>query len=125
INTAQTLFNSYVSRERSQLMLWSSVKIGNKTIVSRALTLTQVVNMKVSYTITLCFAGLLMASPAMAAKVYKWVDENGLTNFSEHPPRNTKAEVLTPKIGHSEPVTYDTHQGQPEAEEEPSTEPKS
>lgn len=64
--------------------------------------------MKFPQAIIFCLAGLVAASPAMAVKVYKWVDDNGVTNFSEHPPKNTKSEELRPNIGHSEPVNYET-----------------
>lgn len=48
----------------------------------------------------------LLAPQVMASKVYKWVDENGITHFSEHPPRNTPTTLIKPKTGHSEPVFY-------------------
>lgn len=64
--------------------------------------------MKPMCAIAFCLAGLLIGSPAMAAKVYKWVDENGVVNFSAHPPKDTQSTVIRPKTGHSEPVTYDT-----------------
>lgn len=64
--------------------------------------------MKFPYALIFCLVGLVAASPVMAAKVYKWVDKDGVTNFSEHPPRNTQSEELKPKTGHSEPVKYDT-----------------
>jgi hypothetical protein len=70
--------------------------------------------MRSLYTFIFCLIGLLIASPTMAAKVYKWVDENGVVNFSEHPPKNTPTTVIRPKTGHSEPVTYDPP-GQPAA----------
>jgi hypothetical protein len=63
--------------------------------------------MKHTCVIALCLASLLAGSPALAAKVYKWVDEQGVVNFSEHPPKNTKAVEIKPNIGHSEPVIYE------------------
>lgn len=81
--------------------------------------------MKLSRTTAICLAGLLVAAPAMATKVYKWVDENGVVNFSEHPPRNIPNEVLTPKIGHSDPVNYETNETQTPATEQTSAEPQS
>jgi hypothetical protein len=41
-----------------------------------------------------------------AAQIYKWVDEDGVTHFSERPPKNTPAALIKPKTGHSEPVFY-------------------
>ncbi len=42
---------------------------------------------KVSYTmlLALCF-GLSLAPPTNATDIYKWIDNNGVPNFSEHPP---------------------------------------
>jgi hypothetical protein len=68
--------------------------------------------MRSIYAIVFCLIGMVIGSPAMAAKVYKWVDENGVVNFSEHPPKNTPTTVIRPNTGHSEPVTYATP-GQP------------
>lgn len=45
---------------------------------------------------------------AGSAQIYKWVDENGVTHFSERPPHNTPATLIKPKTGHSEPVFYGT-----------------
>lgn len=56
----------------------------------------------------LCMASVLLANPSFAAKIYKWVDEDGITHFSEHPPKNTQTTVIKPKVGHSEPVNYDS-----------------
>ena len=64
--------------------------------------------MRLSCITALLLAGALITSPAIASKVYKWVDENGVTNFGEHPPKNAKAQVIKPNTGHSEPVNYDT-----------------
>lgn len=33
----------------------------------------------------------LLATPPVAAQLYKWVDENGVTNYSNQPPANPKA----------------------------------
>lgn len=41
-----------------------------------------------------------------SAQIYKWVDEDGITHFSERPPKNTPAALIKPKTGHSEPVFY-------------------
>src|SRR5690606_1529234 len=51
---------------------------------------------------------LVIGNPATAAKVFKWVDENGVTHFSEHPPKNTASSQIKPKIVHSEPVNYES-----------------
>ncbi|SDO09283.1 DUF4124 domain-containing protein [Pseudomonas jinjuensis] len=37
---------------------------------------------------------LVVASPAMAAQVYKWVDEKGVTHFSAQPPEGTNAAAI-------------------------------
>lgn len=41
---------------------------------------------------------LFSSTGALAAKVYKWTDEKGITHFSEHPPLNTKTTVIKPQI---------------------------
>ena len=40
-----------------------------------------------------CLAGLLTAVPAYAQEVYRWVDENGVVNFSDTAPAATAADV--------------------------------
>ena len=47
--------------------------------------------------------GMLVAAlPAAAQTMYKWVDEKGVTHFSEHPPADAKNEKkatkVTPKV---------------------------
>jgi len=42
------------------------------------------------------------------AKVYKWTDDKGQTHYSEHPAANQSNEVIKPKTGHSDPVSYST-----------------
>jgi len=64
--------------------------------------------MKRLSTLTLCVFALLIGNPATAAKIFKWVDENGITHFSEHPPKNTASTQIKPKTGHSEPVNYES-----------------
>lgn len=54
--------------------------------------------------ISLCL--LLAYNQAMAEKMYKWIDEKGVTHYSQHPAANVKNEVIKPKTGHSDPVTY-------------------
>lgn len=56
----------------------------------------------------LSLSGLFIGNQAMAEKLYKWVDKDGITHFSEHPGANEKNEVIKPKTGHSDPVTYNT-----------------
>ena len=63
--------------------------------------------MKKLFTLAFCLAGLMTVNQTMAATVYKWVDESGVTHFSEHPPKNTETTLIKPKTGHSEPVNYD------------------
>ncbi len=45
----------------------------------------------------------MLCSHAMAAKLYKWVDENGVTQFSQQPPANDQYERMNvtapPKLG--------------------------
>ena len=44
-------------------------------------------------------AGLVLATAAPAQKMYKWVDEKGVTHFSENPPPDgTKATTVEPKV---------------------------
>jgi len=74
--------------------------------------------MRLSLITALFLAGTLAASPSMAAKIYKWVDEKGVTNFGEHPPKNVKAQSIKPSTGHSEPVNYDTPAAPQTAEQE-------
>jgi uncharacterized protein DUF4124 len=37
------------------------------------------------------FSAIVLALPACAADLYKWVDEHGVTNYSSEPPANAKA----------------------------------
>jgi len=50
----------------------------------------------------LALALLVAALPAAAQTMYKWVDEKGVTHFSEHPPADAKLEKkaskVTPKV---------------------------
>jgi hypothetical protein len=41
-------------------------------------------------------AGWLVAMGLAQAAMYKWVDENGVTQYSQYPPPNHKAEVVAP-----------------------------
>ena len=46
-----------------------------------------------------------MASSAFAKEYYKWVDENGITQYAEQPPLGVKAEKVSTYGGSS--TTYD------------------
>ena len=50
----------------------------------------------------LALVALLAALPAVAQTMYRWVDEKGVTHFSEHPPADArnekKATKVTPKV---------------------------
>ena len=41
---------------------------------------------------------LLVAFPAAAQSMYKWVDEKGVTHFSQEPPTDAKAEKKATKV---------------------------
>ena len=41
-----------------------------------------------------CAAALLTAAPELAARTYKWVDENGVTHYSQSKPPDRKAREL-------------------------------
>jgi hypothetical protein len=59
----------------------------------------------------LAAAALLACVPATAQTMYKWVDEKGVTHFSETPPPgDRKAAKVTPKVTPSgNPSAYDPH----------------
>ena len=45
------------------------------------------------------FLALLLSIPAPAHAIYKWVDEKGVTHFSEYPPPDgKKAQKIEPKV---------------------------
>lgn len=48
----------------------------------------------------------LTTLPTQAENVYRWVDDEGVTHFTAHPPKNRRAEQLRTQTGHSEPVDY-------------------
>lgn len=48
--------------------------------------------LQVSLVFSIIFSALL--STSHAAKIYRWVDENGLPHYSEKPPRETQSETL-------------------------------
>ena len=60
----------------------------------------------ISFVLSLC--SVLACNQSLAAKLYKWTDAKGVTHFSEHPGANVSNEVIKPKTGHSDPVTYTT-----------------
>jgi|SRR5690554_440119 len=51
---------------------------------------------------------LLLAAPLGlgANKVYKWVDDDGVTHYGTRAPTGHDASSFTPRTGHSEPVNY-------------------
>lgn len=49
---------------------------------------------------------------AQAARTYKWVDEDGVTHYSQYPPPEGEAEIIEPGIG----VPTGTVEGDSEAE---------
>lgn len=55
---------------------------------------------------SLALAGLLMSTLAGADTVYKWVDDEGVTHFSAHPPKSRQSDQMRTQTGHSEPVDY-------------------
>lgn len=42
---------------------------------------------------------LLLVAPAHAARTYKWVDEDGVTHYTQYPPPDQEAQVIEPDIG--------------------------
>ncbi len=43
---------------------------------------------------------------AQAESIYRWVDDEGVTHFTAHPPKNRQSESVHTQTGHSEPVDY-------------------
>lgn len=41
----------------------------------------------------------LLTPVAEAARTYKWVDENGVTHYTQYPPPDQEADVIEPRIG--------------------------
>lgn len=58
--------------------------------------------MRVSIPVLCGLIALFSCTGALAAKVYKWTDEKGITHFSEHPPLNTKTTLVKPQISMGE-----------------------
>lgn len=48
-------------------------------------------------------SGVLSTDAVAAKKFYKWVDENGVTHYSERPPRGQKAQQVTTYTGRGTP----------------------
>ena len=48
--------------------------------------------------VSLAAAGITSALPATAADIFKWVDENGLTHYSDAAPDDQKAEKMPPGL---------------------------
>lgn len=48
---------------------------------------------------------LLIASPVMAAQVYKWVDAQGVTHFGSQPPEGQEAATVNTTVAPSKPAT--------------------
>lgn len=68
---------------------------------------------------------LLVSGTVTAEEIYRWVDENGVVNYTQLKPRDTEAETITTKSGGTrvvkepaaqpaaEPVVTSTATGQP------------
>ncbi len=70
----------------------------------------------------LVIIGLLLTLPVLAgSKVYKWVDDDGVTHYDSSPPINQETTVIKPKTGHSEPVVYEQSASAIAAEEAKAT----
>lgn len=41
---------------------------------------------------------LVIAAPVAAAQVYKWVDEDGVTHYTQQPPPGGEAQVIDPDV---------------------------
>lgn len=41
----------------------------------------------------------LLVPAADAARTYKWVDEDGVTHYTQYPPTDKEAQVIEPEIG--------------------------
>lgn len=54
--------------------------------------------------VTLALSLLLPATAVAKQKLYKWVDENGVTHYSAQPPANQETSEIRVSTGHSEPT---------------------
>lgn len=64
---------------------------------------------------------LAFAAPTMAATIYKWVDEKGVTQFSAQPPEQGSAQRINPNI--PRPPTSAPSTAPANAAETPATNP--
>lgn len=62
----------------------------------------------------LLFATVVAAAPPLHAQVYKWVDEKGVTHYSESPPEKDKDKSKAKKID-TTPATGNAPGGTPKA----------
>lgn len=77
-------------------------------------TFERVGNMVIPDCKQLCLALMaLVLSFSVHAQIYKWVDENGQTNYSQQPPASGEAQ----QIDVPPPPTIDTEQAQQEVDE--------
>jgi hypothetical protein len=53
---------------------------------------------------------VLLVAPAVAAEIYKWVDENGVTHFSQMQPDLSVTGVSQPELRDTRPSDYDPEQ---------------
>lgn len=62
----------------------------------------------------------LSLSPVVsqAEQIYRWVDDEGVTHFTAHPPKGRQSESVRTHTGHSEPVDYTSQYPGEEAEAE-------
>jgi len=51
-----------------------------------------------------------LSAPASAAEIYKWVDENGVTHFTQMPPNPSITGVSQPTLRDTRPSDYDPEQ---------------
>ncbi len=59
-----------------------------------------------------CFLMLTMLTCSgvaySAEKIYRWVDDEGVTHFTAHPPKNRESDLVRVQTGHSDPVKTST-----------------
>ncbi|QEI11334.1 DUF4124 domain-containing protein [Cellvibrio japonicus] len=51
-----------------------------------------------------CCIASLLSTAVLAAKVYTWKDENGVTHYGERPPKEANAKMVRARTGHSDSV---------------------
>jgi hypothetical protein len=68
--------------------------------------------MKQFLTIGLWLMAVTLVAPAQAQtqadKIYRWIDDEGVTHYTAHPPRGRNSTQIRSRTGHSEPVNYGT-----------------